>query len=92
METLLYNIGEMLSGDLNSPRIEEECLVIENEKIKSIGKEPTQSPHLRIDCKGMTVAPGLIDTHVHPTIGDFGTKQQSVGFLERMVHLSLIHI
>ena len=91
METLLYNIGEMLSGDLNSPRIEEESLVIENEKIKSIGKDPTQSPHLRIDCKGMTVAPGLIDTHVHPTIGDFGTKQQSVGFLERMVHGAVTH-
>ena len=38
METLLYNIGEMLSGDLNTPRIKEESLVIENEKIKSIGK------------------------------------------------------
>ena len=43
METLLYNIGEILSGDLNSPRIEEESLVIENAKIKSIGKEPTLS-------------------------------------------------
>ena len=34
----------------------------------------------------MTVAPGLIDTHIHPTLGDFGTKQQSVGYLERMLH------
>ena len=53
METLFYNIGEMLSGDLNSPRIEEDSIVLENGKIKSIGKEPTQSPHLKIDCKGM---------------------------------------
>ena len=85
METLLYNIGDMLSGKFDSPKIKADSLVIDEDRIVSIGKEPSQSPHLSIDCKGMTVAPGLVDTHVHPTIGDFGTKQQSVGYLERMV-------
>ena len=34
----------------------------------------------------MVVAPGLVDTHVHPTLGDYGSKQQSTGYLGRMVH------
>ena len=34
----------------------------------------------------MTVAPGLVDTHVHPTLGDYAPKQQSTGYLERMMH------
>lgn len=91
METLLYNIGDMLSGKLDSPKINADRIVIDEGKIVSIGKEPSGSPHLSIDCKGMTLAPGLVDTHVHPTIGDFGTKQQSVGYLERMVHGAVTH-
>ncbi len=91
METLLYNIGDMLSGKLDSPRIKADRIVIDDGRIVSIGKEPSRSPHLSIDCKGMTLAPGLVDTHVHPTIGDFGTKQQSVGYLERMVHGAVTH-
>jgi len=91
METLLYNIGDMLSGKLDSPKINADSIVIDEDRIVSIGKEPLKDRHLSIDCKGMTLAPGLVDTHVHPTIGDFGTKQQSVGYLERMVHGAVTH-
>jgi enamidase len=91
METLLYNIGDMLSGKLESPKINADSIVIDEDRIVSIGKEPLKDRHLSIDCKGMTLAPGLVDTHVHPTIGDFGTKQQSVGYLERMVHGAVTH-
>ena len=91
METVLYNIGDMLSGRFESPTINADSLVIDEGRIVSIGKEPSKSQHLSIDCKGMVVAPGLVDTHVHPTIGDYGTKQQSVGYLERMVHGAVTH-
>ena len=81
----------MLSGRFESPTINADSLVIDEGRIVSIGKDPSKSPHLSIDCKGMVVAPGLVDTHVHPTIGDYGTKQQSVGYLERMVHGAVTH-
>ncbi len=91
METFLYNIGEILTGRLDSPTLDAESLVINNGRIASIGEEPLQSPCLSIDCKDMVVAPGLVDTHVHPTIGDFAPKQASVGYLERMVHGAVTH-
>lgn len=91
METILYNVGEMLSGRLDSPTLNADSLVIADGRIVSFEKEPSQSPYLSIDCKEMVVAPGLVDTHIHPTIGDYGTKQQSVGYLERMVHGAVTH-
>ena len=34
----------------------------------------------------MTAIPGLIDSHVHITFGDFTPRQQTVGYLESYVH------
>lgn len=35
-----------------------------------------------VDANGTTVTPGLWDTHVHVTSGDYGTRQKTVGFIE----------
>jgi enamidase len=39
-----------------------------------------------IDCGGMTVAPGLIDSHCHVVLGDYAPRQQQIGFLDSEVH------
>src|SRR4029077_17781252 len=39
-----------------------------------------------IDAGGMTAIPGLIDSHVHVTFGDYTPRQRTVGFLESYVH------
>ena len=39
-----------------------------------------------IDADGTTAIPGLIDSHVHITFGDYTPRQQTVGYLESYVH------
>ena len=39
-----------------------------------------------IDAGGMTAIPGLIDSHVHITFGDYTPRQRTVGFLESYLH------
>ena len=86
MQTLLHNIGETFTGIFDEPMADIEAIVVENGRITSFNAGDANKPDITIDCKGMTVAPGLVDTHVHPTLGDYGTKQQSVGYLQQMVH------
>jgi enamidase len=39
-----------------------------------------------IDAAGTTAIPGLIDSHVHITFGDYTPRQRVVGYLESYVH------
>ena len=39
-----------------------------------------------IDADGAVAIPGLIDSHVHITFGDYTPRQRTVGFLESYVH------
>jgi enamidase len=45
-----------------------------------------ESADVVIDAGGMTAIPGLIDSHVHVTFGDYTPRQRTVGFLESYVH------
>ncbi len=85
MQMVLKNIDTILTGRLDQPLMEGSSITIDAGRIVAIGDADTSADTV-IDCKGMTVAPGLVDTHVHPTLGDYAHKQQSVGYLERMMH------
>ena len=39
-----------------------------------------------IDADGTTAIPGLIDSHVHVTFGDYTPRQRTVGYLESYLH------
>ena len=39
-----------------------------------------------INARGLIAAPGLIDTHVHPTFGDFTPTQNSLGWQHAYLH------
>lgn len=86
MQLVLHNIDKVLSGKLDEPVLDVDTIVIDEGHITSFDGGATSSADTVIDCKGMTVASGLVDTHVHPTLGDYAPKQQSVGYLERMMH------
>lgn len=87
MQLVLHNIGMVLSGKLDAPVVDGvDTIVVDDGWILSFDGAAATTADTVIDCKGMTVAPGLVDTHVHPTLGDYAHKQQSVGYLERMIH------
>jgi len=85
--TVIKNIGIILTGDIINPIIEGPIsIVIKNGKIESITKEDVRNDGLIIDARGMTVLPGLIDSHVHPVFGDFTPRQNQIGFIESSTH------
>ena len=86
---LLKNIGTIVSGDIADPIIEGDGIVIEDGKIQTVGFLSGITPEEGvkvIDCGGMTVTPGLIDSHCHVVLGDWAPRQQQVGFLDSAVH------
>jgi len=88
-KTVIKNIGTLISGDFSQPLLEGDTLVMENGKILQIGywKDcPVEGAQKVIDAKGSTVAPGLIDSHVHPVFGDFTPRQRTVDFIDSELH------
>ena len=86
MPTLLIkNIGTLVTGDLRRPVAEASSVYVEDGLIVEVGSARTDADTV-IDARGLTVTPGLIDTHVHPTFGDFTPTQNSVGWMQAYLH------
>ncbi|MBC7347936.1 MAG: Enamidase, partial [Clostridia bacterium] len=83
------NIGTLVSGDWQKPLLPADTIVIREGKIAAVGGEEllAQGHFDRvIDAQGMTVIPGLIDSHVHPVLGDFTPRQKTLDFIESSLH------
>jgi enamidase len=89
--TTIVNAGRMLTGDLNAPVADGDAVRIADGRITAIGGSEIVEGTV-IDAGGMTVAPGLIDSHSHVLFGDYTPRQQSVGFLERYVHGAMTQV
>jgi enamidase len=88
MRIAIVNIGSIVSGDLDEPLAGGDTIVTEGDRIVSVGTAPAKAVEdcdLVIDAGGTTAIPGLIDSHVHITFGDFTPRQQTVGYLESYV-------
>lgn len=83
---LIKNIGKMVSGDIKNPVIDADSVLIEDGKIAKIGKGLDISADKVVDAKGITLTPGLIDSHVHPVFGDFTPRQNQLGFIDSSLH------
>jgi enamidase len=86
--TLVTNIGTCLTGDVNEPVTDADHLIVRDGVITGLGvgvpdKQPGDVVH---DAQGMTVLPGLIDSHVHPVFGDYTPRQSQANYLEGYVH------
>ena len=82
---VIKNIGLLLSGDIANPILDADTIVAIDGKIAAIGKEKdcdTTAATTLIDAKGTTLAPGLIDSHVHPVFGDWTPRQNQIGWIE----------
>jgi dihydroorotase-like cyclic amidohydrolase len=60
-------------------------LYIEEGRIAEIPSSRSDADTI-IDARGLIAAPGLINTHVHPTFGDFTPTQHSVGWQHAYLH------
>jgi enamidase len=86
---MIKNIGALVSGEISNPILEGDTLLIEGGLIQSVGKEKdldVRGVEQVIDVQGMTVTPGLIDSHCHPVLGDFTPRQKMLDFIESSLH------
>ena len=86
---LIRNIGLLLSGDLGNPILDADTVLAVDGKITAVGKQKdidAAGATLVIDAKGTTLAPGLIDSHVHPVAGDWTPRQNQIGWIDSYLH------
>ena len=86
---LIRNIGLLLSGDLERPILDADTVLAVDGKITAVGKKKdidSDGATLVIDAKGTTLAPGLIDSHVHPVAGDWTPRQNQIGWIDSYLH------
>jgi enamidase len=87
MRVAVANIGKILSGDLAAPIVAGDTIVMSDGRIISVGSGgDVAGCDVVIDAGGAMAMPGLIDSHVHITFGDYTPRQKAVGFLESYVH------
>jgi len=85
---LIRNIGTLLTGDLAEPLSEKNSIYIEDGRFAEIGSE-RKGADVVVDAKGLLVSPGLIDGHVHPTIGDFTAAQNATSWVTNYCHCGI---
>ena len=84
-KVVIKNIGLLLSGDLDRPILDADTIVVQDGIITAVGKEKdcdTAHADLLIDARKTCLAPGLIDSHVHPVFGDWTPRQNQLGWIE----------
>lgn len=85
---LIHNIGTLLTGDLKEPLSKRNSLYIEDGQFTEMGTNRVEADTI-IDAKGLLVSPGLIDGHVHPTIGDFTAAQNCTSWVTHYLHCGI---
>ena len=84
-KVVIKNIGLLLSGDIDNPILQADTVVVQDGKISQVGRFKdcdTDTPTTLIDARNTTLAPGLIDSHVHPVFGDWTPRQSQLGWIE----------
>jgi enamidase len=86
---VIRNIGLLLSGDISNPILDADTVVVVGDRIAAVGKEndvDTSGATITIDAKGTALAPGFIDSHVHPVCGDWTPRQNQLGWIDSYLH------
>jgi enamidase len=86
---VITNIGLLLSGALERPILDADTVVTEAGRITAVGRRAdcdVDDARVTIDAKGCALAPGLIDSHVHPVFGDWTPRQGQLGWIDSFLH------
>src|SRR5271169_3724353 len=89
MKVAVINLGTIVSGDWSAPFVEGDTVIVHDGRIAKVGTADAaevEACDVVIDAGGMTAIPGLIDSHVHVTFGDYTPRQRTVGYLESYLH------
>src|SRR5258706_2504984 len=89
MRSAVVNLGTIVTGDLKAPFAKGDTILLDGERIARVGTASAaeiEGCDVVIDAGGATAIPGLIDSHVHITFGDYTPRQKTVGFLESYLH------
>ncbi len=86
---VIVNIGLILTGDLEQPILDGDCVVATDGIINAVGFAAdldTGKADTTINAAGVALAPGLIDSHVHPVIGDYTPRQHQLHWIDSTLH------
>ena len=83
---LVKNIGTLVSGKLESPLVGADSIFIRDGIVQAIGNGLSQAAEKVIDANGITAIPGLIDSHSHPSIGEYTPAQNSLSWITNYMH------
>lgn len=83
---LIKNIGTLVTGDLNNPLRSADAIFIEDGIIREIGNGISRKADCAIDAANITAIPGLIDSHSHPSIGEYTPAQNSLSWITHYMH------
>jgi enamidase len=89
MQTAIVNIGQIISGDWEHPYSDGSSILVDGGFISKVGELSSQEIDgcdVVIDARGTVAIPGLIDSHVHITFGDFTPRQNTIGYLQSYLH------
>ncbi|RJF96020.1 amidohydrolase family protein [Noviherbaspirillum saxi] len=84
-KVVIKNIGLLLSGDIDQPILSADTIVVNDGIITAVGKATDcdiERADVVIDARKTCVAPGLIDSHVHPVFGDWTPRQNQLGWID----------
>jgi enamidase len=82
---VIRNIGLLLSGALENPILDADTIVAVDGRITGVGHAKdidVAGATTIIDAQGTALAPGLIDSHVHPVAGDWTPRQSQLGWID----------
>jgi enamidase len=88
-KVVIRNIGLLLSGDIDRPRLDADTIVVVDGLITAVGKEADcdlAGAATLVDARRTCVCPGLIDSHVHPVFGDWTPRQNQIGWIDSTLH------
>jgi enamidase len=83
---LIKNVGTLVSGDLSKPLRNADSIYVEDGIVKAIGNGLKQKAGQVINAQGITAIPGLVDSHSHPSIGEYTPAQNSLGWITNYMH------
>ncbi|MGE5336840.1 MAG: amidohydrolase family protein, partial [Gemmatimonadota bacterium] len=87
MTQLLFRNARIFDG-VSADCPEGMSVLVEDDRIREVSERPIAAPNARvIDVRGRTLMPGMIDAHIHATIGDVNVlRNEALGESYRAAH------